>query len=109
MTAREEFERWNATVTDPEILDVPHHVALKIWQAARAAPAQSDKDELRRFWNELNDGAAPAQPAVDLAGQELENFVCADRFDRSIFADDTAFADWILSRARHTLDKLGGK
>lgn len=48
-------------------------------------------------------------PAVDLAGQELENFVCAGRFDRSIFADDTAFADWIISRARHTLDKLGGK
>jgi len=29
--------------------------------AARAAPAK-DKEELRRFWNELNEGAAPAQP-----------------------------------------------
>jgi hypothetical protein len=34
---------------------------------------------------------------------ELENIVNAKRFDRDIFADDTEFADWALSRARALL------
>jgi hypothetical protein len=40
MTDREQFEAWSKTVVDPEILSVGPEVALKIWQAARAAPAQ---------------------------------------------------------------------
>jgi hypothetical protein len=34
---------------------------------------------------------------------ELINIANAKRFDREMFADDTEFADWVQSRARHTL------
>lgn len=39
----------------------------------------------------------------DEALQELNNIANAKRFDRETFADDTEFADWAQSRARHTL------
>lgn len=37
---------------------------------------------------------------------ELENIACAKRFDRDIFADDTAFSDWAQSRARFALENI---
>ena len=35
--------------------------------------------------------------------EELRNIANAKRFDHEMFADDTEFADWAQSRARHTL------
>lgn len=49
--------------------------------------------------------AAPLHPAM----QELKNIGYAKRFNRAVFSNDTEFADWAQSRARHTFDKLGGK
>jgi hypothetical protein len=51
---------------------------------------------------------APAQSCgdaeqADEAVKELQNIVNAKRFDHETFADDTEFADWVQSRARHTL------
>jgi hypothetical protein len=37
--------------------------------------------------------------------KELENIVGAERFNRKHFDNDTDFADWVLSRARHTLSQ----
>lgn len=42
----------------------------------------------------------PRQRYVE-AAKELENIANAKRFDRECFADDTEFADWAQSRARH--------
>jgi len=39
----------------------------------------------------------------EAATQELRNIAEAKRFDRERFDDDTAFADWAQSRARHAL------
>jgi hypothetical protein len=39
----------------------------------------------------------------EAAVQELWHFVKAERFNREHFPDDTAFADWVQCRARHTL------
>jgi len=41
-----------------------------------------------------------------LAAAELKNIVDAQRFNRDHFANDTEFAEWVLSRARHTLGLL---
>ena len=38
--------------------------------------------------------------------QELENIVNAKRFDRKMFRDDTEWADWAQSRARHALSSM---
>lgn len=38
------------------------------------------------------------------ARAELRNLVEAKRFDRERFDDDTSFADWAQSRARHALE-----
>jgi hypothetical protein len=46
---------------------------------------------------------AELESAGMVAIRELERIVNAKRFDRSVFDDDTAFADWAQSRARHTL------
>lgn len=40
------------------------------------------------------------------AMRELENIVNAKRFDRKMFRDDTEWADWAQSRARHTLSRM---
>ena len=40
------------------------------------------------------------------AVDELRNLVSAKRYDRSVFDDDTTFADWALSRCRFTLSKI---
>jgi hypothetical protein len=48
--------------------------------------------------------ALQAAPAVDApALTELKNIAEAKRFNRDHFDDDTAFADWVQSRARHIL------
>lgn len=39
----------------------------------------------------------------EAATQELRNIAEAKRFDRERFDDDTSFADWAQSRARHAL------
>lgn len=41
--------------------------------------------------------------ALGWARVELANIVHAERFNKSHFADDTEFADWAQSRARHQL------
>lgn len=38
---------------------------------------------------------------------ELKYIVDAKRFDRSVFDDDTSFADWVQSRARAAIAKGG--
>jgi hypothetical protein len=50
--------------------------------------------------------ATPASGTSADAQAELQNFVEAKRFDRDTFLTDTEFADWMLSRARHTLARL---
>jgi len=37
---------------------------------------------------------------IDRLRAELRNIAEAKRFDRSVFEDDTAFADWVQSRCR---------
>jgi hypothetical protein len=45
----------------------------------------------------------------DLAVQQLRSIADADRFNREVFEDDTAFADWARSRCRFVLEKINGK
>lgn len=40
----------------------------------------------------------------EAATQEIRNIAEAKRFDRERFDDDTSFADWAQSRARHALE-----
>lgn len=40
---------------------------------------------------------------MELAVQELRNIVKAERYNRDHFADDTAFVDWVRSRAKWVL------
>lgn len=47
------------------------------------------------------------QTKLNAATQELRNIADAKRFDRNTFDNDTAFADWAQSRARHTLGEPG--
>lgn len=42
-----------------------------------------------------------AAMALESLHQELRNIAEAKRFDRSVFADDTEFADWAQSRCRY--------
>jgi len=49
---------------------------------------------------------APASGVQErIALQELRNIVNAKRFDVEVFDDDTAFADWAQSRARHAITR----
>ena len=51
-----------------------------------------------------------ATPANARAVAELRNIANAERFNRERFRDDTEFADWVVSRCKHTLtDTLGAK
>jgi hypothetical protein len=47
-----------------------------------------------------------ARAALEAATAELRNIAEAKRFDRERFDDDTTFADWAQSRARHRLAAL---
>lgn len=51
----------------------------------------------RGLESELND----ATREIQRLHAELRNIAKAKRFDRQHFDDDTAFADWAQSRARH--------
>lgn len=53
----------------------------RMWQAARAAPAQ-DKEELRRFWNELNEEATLECPACGKDAQPASFCGACDSFFR---------------------------
>lgn len=53
------------------------------------------EDEIKRLRAERD--------ALGWARVELANIVHAERFNKSHFADDTEFADWAQSRARHQL------
>jgi hypothetical protein len=58
----------------------------------------------------LVDAARPAPlSAIEPAVQELRNIADAKRFDKERFRDDTEFADWAQSRARHTLARTETK
>jgi hypothetical protein len=37
------------------------------------------------------------------AREQMQHFVDAKRFDREVYADDSAFVDWMLSRCRYIL------
>jgi hypothetical protein len=47
--------------------------------------------------------AAAQTPEIDPCRQELHNLLNAKRFDKSIFANDTEFSDWAMSRARNAV------
>lgn len=52
--------------------------------------------------------SATSATGADAAVQELSNIANAKRFDRTLFQDDEAFANWAQSRCRHTLSKYVG-
>jgi hypothetical protein len=53
---------------------------------------------------------APASGVQErIALQELRNIVNAKRFDVEVFDDDTAFADWAQSRARHAITRAADR
>jgi muramoyltetrapeptide carboxypeptidase LdcA involved in peptidoglycan recycling len=82
------FTKTPSTLADSKARGKAHEVIAKAYeQIGYAAPAQSCGD------------AEQADEAV----KELQNIVNAKRFDHETFADDTEFADWVQSRARHTL------
>jgi hypothetical protein len=43
---------------------------------------------------------------MELAVQELRNIVKAKRYDKDVFADDSAFVDWVRSRAKWVLGQI---
>ena len=51
--------------------------------------------------------AAPVSPRMEVGTtadrRELENIANAERFNRERFRDDSEFADWVQSRARHAI------
>lgn len=57
------------------------------------------------LWEADTCGYPRASEQADEAVTELQNIVNAKRFDRDTFANDTEFADWVQSRARHTLGR----
>lgn len=74
--------------------------AKRILQAVdlyHEAPTSASRADLRRVIHDELERAGIA------AIRELENIVNAKRFDRERFDSDTGFADWVQSRARHTL------
>jgi hypothetical protein len=56
--------------------------------------------------NEIFQRLVSAERAATQAIAELNYIANAKRFDRDRFDDDTSFADWAQSRARHTLTLL---
>ena len=70
---------------------------LEAVDAFHARPDAMNRSALRQLI------MAELESAGMAAIRELENIVKAKRHDRSVFDDDTAFADWAQSRARHTL------
>ncbi len=46
---------------------------------------------------------ASKEAEIERLRAELSNIAFARRFDREYFANDTAFADWAISRAGHAL------
>lgn len=63
-------------------------------------PGYATRDTVRSVYATRDAASSDAQSA---AMQELENIVKAKRFDHEHFEDDTAFADWVQSRARACL------
>lgn len=47
-------------------------------------------------------GAKNAEQRILALEAEIDNVLNAKRYDLSVFDDDTSFADWALSRLRHT-------
>lgn len=45
-------------------------------------------------------------PQTDAARDQLRHFANAERFNRAVFADDSAFADWVIRRSRHVLAEI---
>lgn len=80
--------------------------AMKLWRKA-GLPEYflgngGTNNKLVRFV-ELVRATPPSVEDERAARDELRNIVNAKRFDRKVFDDDTAFADWAVSRARAAL------
>lgn len=72
----------------------PEHLQGSLWALFMAG------------FNAAERRATAAESALAAAREELHNFVRAERFNRERFRDDTEFADWVQSRAQHTLAKI---
>jgi hypothetical protein len=92
----------------------PRPSFLAGWQARAASqPAQEPvwtqeqidaiDANVERNMKKMRPSPVDGEPAQEpVAIKELHNIATAKRFDRSVFADDTEFADWAQSRCRHT-------
>ena len=88
----------------------PHPIAAAQSLLRRAEQAESalarckeDLEELRADNVEISRVALADKSAREAVVAELRIIVDAKRFDRKHFDDDTAFADWVQSRARHAI------
>jgi len=70
-----------------------------------SSPEPRVAERLDETYARIVESRATPPPGDDarLAIEELKNIINARRRDRDNFADDTEFADWVLSRARYTL------
>ena len=73
-----------------------------------AAETQATVAALRQDFKTATDTLGGEIERLRTSVEELRNIAGAKRFARSHFRDDTEFADWATSRARHTLSKIDG-
>jgi len=111
-----EHAKFDNGVTSPEGKHEAEYWA-DLWRAtARAAlaavkPEEALNEELEITFNTAQEMVSVKEQNAALlkrceeAESELKHFVAAKRFDRSVFDDDTAMVDWILSRARAALQR----
>lgn len=88
-----------------------HHPSLMLKSAETGADlycelcdAQSGRRDAEQMEAELQERIAEQDEEIArmrLCQQELSNIATAKRFDRSVFDDDSAFADWAQSRCRY--------
>lgn len=79
---------------------------LTAHDAAKDAKIERLKEDYREAIRAMKSEMAGSQFAEEEIGRlrsELQNFVNAKRFDRSVFDNDTEFVEWVLSRSRNAL------
>jgi hypothetical protein len=93
----------------PSVRDAFEAWITKTYEGAAPLEWRHDQNSYREFEVHLAfkawQAALSKQDAATPAIQELRNIAEAKRFNREHFEDDTTFADWAQSRARHTLSK----
>ncbi len=84
--------------------DAPKHIGMAVVDTGRVF----DSLYLNVEWNDANFIVALRNHAKALiaCAEELRNIADAKRFSGDHFRDDTEFADWVKSRAIHTLRSL---